>query len=301
MSDLGQKNANVGGRLAANFRAGTIAEVFAANLMQAFAAIAPIPRHEDYGLDLVGTLLKRMGKVCVAENSFVAQVKIRTSANFVYRGDGLRWLRNLELPYFPVVADLSKATVALYTINYHRPAFLRGVLVDVVNFTIDGDGFDDFPLGAPLLEWTMDDAAHSDFPAWAYSIMKPAVEIETWNHRFANAGFVRELVHKETQRFEDRHQDGSPRDVPRPGRLTHITFPDQRFLSDNLAPTIHAFGQMLCNRAEHAHQLDDLLLIRDAFRRLGIEPDPENRWEELVADVRGYIEANSVTAVPPAD
>lgn len=84
MSVPGQKNANVGGRLAANFRAGTIAEVFAANLMQTFAAIAPIPRHEDYGLDLVGILLKRMGKVYLAENSFVAQVKIRTAANFAY-------------------------------------------------------------------------------------------------------------------------------------------------------------------------------------------------------------------------
>lgn len=290
-------NPNVGGRLAANFRSGTIAEVFAANMMQAFAAIAPIPRHEDYGLDLVGTLLNRTGKVYLAENSFVAQVKIRSSANFLYKGQGLRWLRNLELPYFPVIADLRKATLSIHTINFHRKAFLPGVLVDEINFTLDGDGFDDFPLGDPLLVWTMEDAAHPDFPAWAYSILKPAVEIEAWNHRFAEAGFVRDLLYGETQFFQDRGPDGSPREVPRAGELTHFTFPDQKFLSDNLGPTLFAFGQLLCQRARNTQQLDDLLVIRDAFRRLGVEPDPENSWEDRVSYIREYWKR----ATQPAD
>jgi len=84
----------------------------------------PVPREEDYGIDIIGTLLRRNGKVYVAEDSLAVQIKTRTSANFPFNGDGIRWIRELNLPYFPVVAALDSATLSLFTLNSHRTAFL---------------------------------------------------------------------------------------------------------------------------------------------------------------------------------
>src|SRR4051794_14722689 len=97
---------NIGGRLAANFRAANIAEGLATQMLRPFAAVAPVPREEDYGIDLIGTLMRRSGRVYVAEDSFFLQIKTKTSAAFPFYGDGVLWLRELDLPYFPVVADL---------------------------------------------------------------------------------------------------------------------------------------------------------------------------------------------------
>ncbi len=90
-----------GGRLAANFRSANIAEGLAIQMLRPFAAVVPVPREEDFRIDLIGTLIRRNGKVLVAERSFAVQIKTSSSAEFPVSGDGLRWLRELDIPYFP--------------------------------------------------------------------------------------------------------------------------------------------------------------------------------------------------------
>lgn len=44
---------DVGGRIAANFRRANIAEGIAIQVFRPFAAIATVPRDEDYGVDFI--------------------------------------------------------------------------------------------------------------------------------------------------------------------------------------------------------------------------------------------------------
>jgi hypothetical protein len=50
------------------------------------------------------TLLAPQGRRLIARDSFFIQVKIRTEPFFEFAGDGVDWLRQMRLPYFPVVA-----------------------------------------------------------------------------------------------------------------------------------------------------------------------------------------------------
>ena len=232
---------NRGGRIAANFRSANIAEGLAIQMLRPFAAVAPVPREEDYGIDLIGTLMRRSGKVYVAEDSFAIQIKTRTSADFPLFGDGIRWLRELDMPYFPVVADLGRATLSLFTINRHRCAFALHSLVSKIIFTVDGDGLDDFPLGDPLLTWTLEEAAHPEFAAWAYSVLKPAIQVEAWNQRYAPARSIRSLEFN-TQQFSDRKNDGTAAHPPFAGDLLHIPPGDGKFIQDAVTSILEPFA-----------------------------------------------------------
>jgi hypothetical protein len=280
---------NKGGRLAANFRSANIAEGLATQMIRPFAAVAPVPREEDYGIDLIGTLIRKSGNVYVAEDSFFVQIKTHTSANFHFSGEGLRWLSELDLPYFPVVADLGKATLSLFSINRHRHAYIRNSQVSEIVFTTDGDGMHDFPLGDPLLTWTLEEAAHPEFAAWAYSVLKPAIQIEAWNQRFAPAQTIRSIEYK-TQVFENRRSSGTADVVPRGGKVLHIPPGDGQFLQDTIVRLLEPFAGWISNTGKHDHLGEELLTIRAAFRRLGIDPDPAGSWDEIAADMDTYAQ-----------
>lgn len=278
---------HTGGRLAANFRAANVAEGLAFQMLRPFAALAPVPREEDYGIDAIGTLIRRAGRVYIAEDSFCVQIKTRTSAEFPLSGDGIRWLRELDRPYFPLVVDLQRATLSLFTVNHHRHAFARDVLVSTINFTLDGDGLDDFPLGDPLLTWTLEEAANPAFPAWAYSVLKPAIRVEAWNQQFAPARSIRWLDY-ETQVFSSRKEDGTAARPPNPGGLIHIPPGDGEFIKKTVTEIIEPFAAWISNTGKHDHLGQELLNIRDALRRLDIDPDPCNRWDGIAADMAAY-------------
>lgn len=277
-----------GGRLAANFRPANIAEGLAVQMLRPFSAVAPVPRDEDFGIDLIGTLLRRKGKVYVAENSFAVQVKKSTAAEFPFAGEGLKWLRELDIPYFPLVVNLRRATASLFTVNEHRRAYMLHSAVPRINFTVDGDGLDDFPLGDPLMSWSLEEAAHPDFGAWAYAVLKPAIEVEAWNQHYAAAQSIRDLVY-ETQWFAMRKDVGSPQLSPRPGTLQHTPPGDSAFIRDAVTSILEPFVGWISNDPAHNHQGKELLIIRDAFRRLGLDPDPENTWDEIVSDMEEFV------------
>lgn len=286
-------NAHIGGRLAANFRSANIAEGLSIQMLRPFAAVAPVPREEDYGLDLIATLLRRSGKVLVAENSFAIQVKTHTAAKFSFAGDGIKWLRELDLPYFPLVANLTTATASLYTINSYRAAILPNMRLEQIDFVPEGDGLHDFPLGDPLMTWTLAEAASPGFDAWAYSVLKPAVLVEAWNQQFAPAQLYRELEY-ETQTFAGWTEKGGDARLPAPGRLRHIPPPgNNAFVRDTLTSILGPFATWLANSDVHEHSGTELLTIRDSLRRLGIDPDPAGAWDEIVVDMANHAQASA--------
>ncbi len=256
-------------------------------MLRPFAALAPVPREEDYGIDAIGTLIRRAGRVYVAEDSFCVQIKTRTSAEFPLSGDGIRWLRELDLPYFPVVVDLNRATLSLFTVNHHRVAFAQDVLVPNITFTLDGDGHEDFPLGDPLMMWSLEEAAHSEFPKWAYSVLKPAIRVEAWNQIFAPARSIR-FLNYQTQVFTARKDDGTAALPPTSGELLHIPPGDGEFIRRTVAEIIEPFAAWISNTGKHDHLGEELLKIRDALRRLDLDPDPNNKWDEIASVMAAY-------------
>jgi hypothetical protein len=164
--------------------------------------------------------------------------------------------------------------------------------VSTINFTLDGDGLDDFPLGDPLMSWTLEDAAHPLFSVWACSVLRPAIEVEAWNQRYARARSIRELLF-ETQEFSQRNADGTASSPPRAGILRHYRPGDGVFIQSTVASIMEPFAGWISNSPKHEHQGAELLALRDVLRRLGVDPDPENTWDQTVSDMFEYYANNS--------
>ena len=279
---------DIGGRLAANFRMANIAEGIAAQMLRPIAAIAPVPREEDHGIDLIATLLRREGRCFVAKDSIVIQVKTHTAARFAFKGDGIRWLRQLRLPYFPMVADLTTASVSLFTLNRWHHVIHAG-LVDKYVFVMDDDmendpGDEFFALGDPLMRWSFADCIDPDFPNWAYSVLKPAIHIETMNQQYGPMWRFIELVGN-SYSFAKRDAKGRAVDPPRAGSVLELPPGDLDAILGGLRCVIGPFANLVSNTLYPEDRSGDFLQLRDSFRRLGFEPDPLGRWDAIAQEM----------------
>jgi hypothetical protein len=274
---------NIGGRIAANFRKANIAEGVAMQLLRPFAAIAPVPREEDHGIDVICTLLREEPRTLVAEDSFVVQIKTHTSAAFEFQGDGIAWLRQLTLPYFPLVMNLDTGTASLYTLNrFHMP--IHTSLVSRYVFCVEGDDMDDFPLHEPLMEWSLADCAHPQFRKWAYSVLKPAVRIEAGNQRFGRMSRFVELVGGPYY-FSARTDTGAAMVPPAAGSILQAGPGDRAAILDTLRHTLGPFANLVSNTDWTDDKSQDLLQLRTTLRRLGLDPDPDGTWDELALEM----------------
>lgn len=281
------KQKNKGGRLAANFRRANIAEGLAIQMFRPFSAISPVPREEDYGIDFIGTLIKKEGRVLTAEDSFLVQIKTATSPIFSFSGDGIEWLRNLKLPYFPVVADLNLGKVSIYTLNsFHFPLFTS--IVNTYNFVVqndhnEGDGLDDFPLGDPILEWSLTDCINPGFAEWAYNVFIPFVRIEANNFRYGKLWRF-EQFNAETYRFDSSNSIKSPLKIPI--EIMEISPGDGEVIQSTLRAVIGPFANWASNQIYKGDKSSSLLKLREALRELDFDPDPENHWDEIAEDMK---------------
>lgn len=296
---------DTGGRIARNFRPGHIAEGLAADLCRPFLAIARVGQEEDFGVDLVGTLLRQSGRVMIAEQSCMIQVKIRTAARFEIRGDGINWLRQLLLPYFPLVVDRETSSASLYTLNdWHRVIF--PTLVDEYVFVLPDDMENDpgdsfFSLGEPLMTWDANDSAHLEFPRWAYSVLQPAIKIETLNQRYGAAGRFAKMVGR-CYRFDDRGPDGLAKHPPAVGETIYHHPGDHRIILEDLELILTPFANLVANTLYPSDRSHDLAELKRVLERLGVRPDPDGSWDKLVAELAKYAdEANNHAPSDPSD
>jgi hypothetical protein len=76
---------HVVGRIAANPRRANIAEGLALQMLRPFAALAPVPREQDFGIDVVATLLRQTGKALTASGLVEATtlVALPSGANVI--------------------------------------------------------------------------------------------------------------------------------------------------------------------------------------------------------------------------
>lgn len=114
-----------------NLRSGDISEQLGTILLQNVALVAPIPRTEDVGIDLVATLLRDFDKSrYIAEDSFFVQLKSESVDEIKFSGEQVKWLIDLELPFFVASINKQDSSISLYS-TYH----LNDVLVTNANRT----------------------------------------------------------------------------------------------------------------------------------------------------------------------
>lgn len=113
------------GRFRASFRSGNLAEALGILLLQGTAAVAPVPRQEDFGLDAVASLLRcdEDGNY-YAEDSFGVQFKSASTKSIALNETGLCWLLHQELPIFIGLVSRRHARISLYTTIFVNQAAL---------------------------------------------------------------------------------------------------------------------------------------------------------------------------------
>ncbi len=278
-----------GGRIAANFRKANIAEELAILLFKPFCAIANVTRQEDYGIDFIGTLLKKNGKVYSAQDSFVAQIKIQSSPVFQFSGEGIEWLKSLRLPYFPITVNLKESSVSVYSLNKWYPPIFTSILTDynfvVQNDYCEGDGLDDFSLGDPIMEWSIEDTTDENFAEWAYSILKVIVEIETRNIQYGNL-WKFEQFHIETFRFDSNNP------VPKTDKINTSIIEIPPGLPDEVIKVINraisSLPDWIANQDYESDKSKAVIKLKNALKELNIDAGSEEKWDFIAQEMKEY-------------
>src|SRR5829696_1792482 len=115
------------GRRGTNLRGGDLSEELAILLLKSVAAVAPVPRPEDVGIDAVATLLRPEGKFLIAEDSFYVQFKSASEERVLYKEHEIRWARELKLPLFIGHVDKSASSIDLYSTHHLHEVFAEKI------------------------------------------------------------------------------------------------------------------------------------------------------------------------------
>jgi len=174
-----------------NFRSGDLAEQLGIYLLQSVALVAPIPRTEDVGIDVVCTLISDYNQFSyLAEDSFYVQVKSNGVKEIEYSDIEVDWLTNLKLPFFIAVVDKLKTKVSLYTCKRLYDAIavkkdrssIHLILADNEAdnvFDLVEEKETDIYLGIPIVEWSIADLMNKELNVKTlfFNIMKEHVRI----------------------------------------------------------------------------------------------------------------------------
>ena len=115
------------GTLDDNLRRGSLHETMGHHLLRGFAAVAPFPREQDYGIDFVATLLKReLARSLAADRTIAVQTKSVSERSITYDGAAARWLRDLDLPFFIGSVDTDNNSMALYSTHQFHRVYVEG-------------------------------------------------------------------------------------------------------------------------------------------------------------------------------
>jgi len=106
------------------FWEGNRAELFATYILSSVAAVVPVPRPVDYGLDLLCTLTRRDNRALYAGRAFGVQVRSISRSEVKYGGvnrEGdwreheVEWLYGQDQPILLCLVDLKEWRIRLYS------------------------------------------------------------------------------------------------------------------------------------------------------------------------------------------
>jgi hypothetical protein len=198
------------GRNLADFRSGNWNEELGILLLKKIAAVAPVPRQEDFGLDAVATLLRMdpMGDFLYAEDSFYIQFKSASTNEIEYKVHEITWLKALQLPYFVGIVDNKAYRLDLFPGHELGDVFIA--LKDFKKVTVrtgprgkknwkHDDQSVEIYLGSPLLSFTIGDISDPKFAQEAYYLLKDFLRYEQQNVVSRQARFISRLEWRTNQ------------------------------------------------------------------------------------------------------
>ncbi|MNK11834.1 hypothetical protein D3C87_298830 [compost metagenome] len=188
-----------------NLRSGDLAEQLGVLLLQSVALVAPVPRTEDVGIDVVATLIRKYdGYKYIAEDSFFVQIKSVAETEILFKGDQVKWLNDLHLPLFIATVDRSNSKIKLYTTQSLSDAFVENPDRKVVNLKLldeyggdisDKDEMINLPIGPAVIEWSLDELeTNPNFIQRFYDLMKIHVSLSKKSIETRRVGYVDLLV-----------------------------------------------------------------------------------------------------------
>ena len=193
------------GRRLGSYRKGDWNEELGILLLKSFAAVAPIPRQEDFGLDAVGTLLRpAQNNFVYAENSFYIQLKSESRERLSYRDHELDWLKNLQLPLFIGQVSRRDSSLHLFPTHVLNEFFVlsdfRNFKELVVKLRDDGSAKRlvkeesyELYLGEPLLTINIKQASDSAFTEHSYQLLRDYLRLEHQNVNSRRLRFYRHI------------------------------------------------------------------------------------------------------------
>lgn len=174
-----------------NFRSGDLAEQLGLYLLQSVALVAPVPRTEDIGIDVVCTLISEYDQYSyLAEDSFYVQIKSGSVREIEYSDVGVQWLTNLKLPLFVAVVDKAETKVSIYTCKRLYDAIalkkdrkeIKLILAENKNeniFDLVDEEQTDIFLGPPIVEWKLSNLMNEEtkIKTLFFNVMKEHIRI----------------------------------------------------------------------------------------------------------------------------
>lgn len=261
------------GRRPAGIRSGDLSEDMGILLLKAFAAVAPVPRTEDVGVDAVATLLRRAdNRMLVAEESFYVQFKARSARTITYEPHELRWLEQLRLPFFIGSVDRADASIELIPGNIISQNLLLNSQ-SAITFSLDPLPEDPCPqtyipptyLGPPFLRWTALDATDVAFAESAVFLMKQYIKAENRNIQYRDIRYY-EGIRWETGSIEPK--------ASMAGFFGRATKERVEKALDCLSPYVYVLAMDAATRGSRS-DFDFVLDLIAYLRRNGHDTDPD--------------------------
>lgn len=191
-----------------NLRSGDLAEQLGVLLLQNVALVAPIPRTEDIGIDVVATLIRNFNRYnYIAEDSFFVQLKSSSVMEISFKDEQVNWLTELELPFFIASVDRKTSTISLYCTHYLSDTLAmnsnrKEITLELTNTSnydcADSDISIKVPIGPCIISWSLETLeANNNFINEFYQLLKSHITIAKKSIETRRVGVV-ELISWET-------------------------------------------------------------------------------------------------------
>jgi hypothetical protein len=172
-----------------NTRLGDVAEELGVLLLQGVCLVAPVPRSEDAGIDVIATLLRKFdSRRLIAEDSFYVQLKKKSVATVDFVGDEVKWLFSLELPFFFGKVDLETAAIELYSCQKLHAAYVLKQTWDRVTIDFSEKSQTEAELcegticiGPAIHHWKLADLESAECMSTFHNVVKLHIETNRLN------------------------------------------------------------------------------------------------------------------------
>lgn len=146
-----------------------------------------------------------------------------------------------------------------------------------------GDSF--FSLGEPLMTWDISESVHPKFSVWAYSILKPTLEIETRNQRLAPTGRFEKLIGK-MYSFSDRDNNDLAVKPPTSEIVEYQYSPNHELIYSNVRSSLIPFAFSISNKYNGENRTQDFEQLVSILLKFGVEADQPNELNRIIKEMR---------------